>query len=197
MLLRSLQPDQVETTLQLNSFITSSHIVFLNPPGSASIQPALWHVHLHVLAARPTGHFKTDLSRPNRRTDLSSSEDLDCTDLSLDGLVCSLSAAVCVAVSDWTFFAHDFGGDVRASFVFNVDDARSLVNLQYHFLMTCGQHVVRECLFCVTMTRAIAKYNVGRECSRQSFITSWNGNRRSILTHEHMVCGELRHAART
>ena len=62
-------------------------------------------------------------------------------------LVRSLNAAVCVAVSDWAFFVHDFGWDVRASFVFDVDDSRFLVALQYHFLMTCGQHVVAQVLF--------------------------------------------------
>ena len=56
-------------------------------------------------------------------------------------------------VSDWTF-VRDFGWDVRASFVFDVDDAW----LQYHFPMTCGQ---RKCSFCVTMTQAFARYNVG------------------------------------
>ena len=59
-----------------------------------------------------------------------------------------------------------------AGFVLDVDDARFLVTLQYHCLMTCGQHVVRECSFCVTMTRAFAKYNVGEECIRQSVMTS-------------------------
>ena len=78
-----------------------------------------------------------------------------------------LNGAVGVAVSDWTFFVHDFGWDVRAGFVFGVDDARFLIALQYHFLMTRGQHVVRECSFCVTMTRAFAKYNSSKKCFRQ------------------------------
>ena len=73
---------------------------------------------------------------------------LDGTDLSLDGLVCSLNASVGVTVSNWPFFEHDFGCDVRAGFVFDVDDTRFLVAVQNHFLMTCGQHVVRECSFC-------------------------------------------------
>ena len=34
--------------------------------------------------------------------------------------------------------------------VFDVNDARFLIALQYHFLMTCGQHVVRKRSFCVT-----------------------------------------------
>ena len=81
--------------------------------------------------------------------------------------------------------------------MFDVDDARWLVALQYHFLITCGQHIVRKCSFCVTTTRALARYNVGKECPRQSVRTSKDGDRRSILTHEHVVCGELRHVART
>ena len=76
------------------------------------------------------------------------------------------------AVSNWAFFEHDFGWDVRAGFVFDVDDARFLVALQYHYLMTCGQNVVRECSFCVTTTRAFARYNVCKACFRQSVITS-------------------------
>ena len=32
------------------------------------------------------------------------------------------------------FFVHDFGWDVRASFVFDVDDARFLIALQVLFL---------------------------------------------------------------
>ena len=53
---------------------------------------------------------------------------------SLDGLVRSLNATVGVAVSNWAFFVHDFGWDVRAGFVFDVDDARFLVALQYNTL---------------------------------------------------------------
>ena len=75
-------------------------------------------------------------------------------------------------VSDWIFFVQAFGWDVRTSFVSHVDDARFLIALQYHFLMTCGQPVVRKCSFCLTMTRAFAKYNVSKECLRQSVITS-------------------------
>ena len=41
------------------------------------------------------------------------------------------------------FVVRDFGWDVRAGFVFDVDDARFLLALQYHFLMSGGQHVVR------------------------------------------------------
>ena len=69
----------------------------------------------------------------NRRTNLSFGVVLDCTNLSLDGLVRSLNATVGVAVSGWTFFVHGFGRDVGAGFVFDVDDARFLVALQYHF----------------------------------------------------------------
>ena len=47
----------------------------------------------------------------------------------LDRLDDSFNATVCVAVSDWTFFAHDFGWDVRARFVSAVDDARFLFAL--------------------------------------------------------------------
>ena len=110
------------------------------------------------------------------------------------GLARTLSATVGVNVSDWTFFVHDFGWNVRARFVFDVDDARFLLPLQYHFLMTCGQHIVRKC---VTMTRAFARYNVSKECLRQPVMTSQNGGCRSILTHELVVCGEHRHAGRT
>ena len=132
-----------------------------------------WNV-VNVHAARRTSHSKTEVSRPsvgtNRRTNLSFNGVLDCTNQSLDGLVRSLSPTVGVAVVDWTFFLHDFGWDVRAGFMFDVDDARFLVALQYHFLMTCGQHVVRECSFCVTMTPAFARYTVSKECLRQSVI---------------------------
>ena len=63
-------------------------------------------------------------------------------------LICR-SAHASDTVSNWAFFAHDFGWDVRAGFVFDVDDARFLAALQHHFLMACGQHVVRKCSFCV------------------------------------------------
>ena len=48
------------------------------------------------------------------RADLSFCEVLDCSGVPVDGLVCSLDASLAVAVSDWTFFANDFGWDVRA-----------------------------------------------------------------------------------
>ena len=75
----------------------------------------------------------------------------------MNGLNCSLNAAVVDAVSVWTLFVHDCGWDVCARFVFHVNDARLLIALQYHILMTCGQHVLRERSLCVTMTRAFAK----------------------------------------
>ena len=50
-------------------------------------------------------------------TDLSFGAVLDCTDLSLDGLVSLSRAAVGVADSDWAFFVHDFGWDVCADCV--------------------------------------------------------------------------------
>ena len=103
-------------------------------------------------------HFLTELSRPICRTDLSFGVVLDCTDLSFDASFCSRNASVGVAFCNWTLFVHDFGWDVRAGVVFDVDDARFWVTLQYHFFMTCGQHVLRECFFCVTMTLAFAKY---------------------------------------
>ena len=115
------------------------------------------------------------LRETNRRTDLSFSAVLDFTDLSLDGEVCSLNAAVGISVSNWAFIVHDFVWDVRAGFVVDVVYTRLLVAQQCHFLMTCGQHVVLECSFCAAMTLAIAKYNVSKECFRQSVITSWNG----------------------
>ena len=59
----------------------------------------------------------------HRRTGLSFCEVLDCANLSLDGLVCSLDASVEVAVSDKTFFADNFGWDVRAGNVLDVNDA--------------------------------------------------------------------------
>ena len=71
-------------------------------------------------------------------------------------MVRSLNATVGVAVSDWTFFLHDFGWDVPAGFVFDVDDDRFLIALKYHFLMICGQHFVLKRSFCVTMSRAFA-----------------------------------------
>ena len=52
-----------------------------------------------------------------------------CPELSLNVLNFSLNAAVVVAFSVWTLFVHDFGWDVCARFVFNVNDARLLVAL--------------------------------------------------------------------
>ena len=63
----------------------------------------------------------------DRRTNLSFCEVLDCANLPLDGLNCWLNAAV--AVSDWTLFVHDFGWDLGASFVFDVNDTRLSVAL--------------------------------------------------------------------
>ena len=57
---------------------------------------------------------------------------LDCPNLPLDGLNCWLNAAVGVAVSHWTLFVHDFGWDVGASFVFDVNDTRLSVALWCH-----------------------------------------------------------------
>ena len=59
------------------------------------------------------------------------------------------------------------------------------------------QHVGCECSFCVTMTHVFTKYHVGTTCFRQLVVTSWESDWRSILTHDDVVCGELRHAART
>ena len=56
--------------------------------------------------------------------------------------------------------------------------------------MARWQHVVGKCSFCVTMTRALAKYHVSKECSRQSVIASQDGDWRSILTNEHVVSGK-------
>ena len=56
--------------------------------------------------------------------------------------------------------------------VIDIDDARFLVAMQDYFLTTCGQHVVGECSFCVTVTRALTKYKSSKECFRQSAITS-------------------------
>ena len=84
----------------------------------------------------------------------------------------------------------------KPDFVFDVDDAQFLISLQYHFLMTGGQHVVRECSCCVTMTCAFARYNVGKNgfvnpSSRARVVIS------VVLAREQKVCGERRHAART
>ena len=51
-----------------------------------------------------------------------------------------------VTVSNWALFVHDFGWDVRACFAFDVDDARFLVALQYHFLMTCDNTLCASAL---------------------------------------------------
>ena len=66
--------------------------------------------------------------------------------------------------------------DVFATFEFNVNDAQLLVALWYHILMTCGQHVLRECSLCVTVARAFARYNVREKCFRQAVITSKHGD---------------------
>ena len=50
----------------------------------------------------------------------------------------------------------------------DVDDVRFLFALQFHFLMTCGQHIVRESShFCVTMTRAFAQ---GTTLAKNAFV---------------------------
>ena len=59
------------------------------------------------------------------------------------------------------------------------------------------QHVGCECSFCVTMTHVFTKYHVCTTCFRQLVVTSWESDWRSILTHDDVVCGELRHTART
>ena len=60
-----------------------------------------------------------------------------------------------------------------------------------------GPYVGCECSFCVKVTRVFTTYRVGKECCRQLVVTSWESDWRSILTHDDVVCGELRHAART
>ena len=60
-----------------------------------------------------------------------------------------------------------------------------------------GPHVGCECCFCVKGTRVFTTYRVGKECFRQLVVTSWDSDWRSILTHDDVVCGELRHTART
>ena len=62
--------------------------------------------------------------------------------------------------------------------------------------MTSGQHLEGECSFFVTVTRAFFRYP-DKECFRQTITSSKDSDWRSVLTHEHVVCGELRHAART
>ena len=88
-------------------------------------------------------------------------------------------------------------GDVRGCFVFDVDDAWFLVALQDDFLMTRGQNAVCERSFCVAVTHAMATYKFSKNCLRRSVTTNKNGDWRTILTNEHVVGGELRHASRT
>ena len=67
-------------------------------------------------AACRTSHFKTELSRPLSRL--------------IVAPVCrSMQSAVGVGVTDWALFVDDCSFDVRAGFVFDVDDARFLVAL--------------------------------------------------------------------
>ena len=66
-------------------------------------------------------------------------------------------------------------GTCVPAFVFDVDDARFLVALQYHFLMTRGQHIVGECSFSIAMTRPFDKYHVSKECAHQSSTASLDG----------------------
>ena len=120
---------------------------------------------------------------------------LSCQGLSSHGCVVQCSLPLELVSSTGALFVDDCSFNVRAGFVFGVDDARFLVALQYHFLMARCKHVLGKCSFCVTMTRALAKYHVSKECSRQSVIASKDGDWRSILTHKHAVSGELRHAA--
>ena len=115
--------------------------------------------------------------------------------LTLDGLVGSLHASVGVAVADWALFVDNFGWVVCACFVFDVDDAGTLIVLQDHFLTTGGQHVGCECSFCVPVTRVLAKYCVGEACFPHSVVSSQDCDRGSITTHEGGFCGEPRHAA--
>ena len=85
-------------------------------------------------------------------TDLSFGAVLDCTDLSLDGLV-SLSQCCrwrcCLRLG---FSSYTISVGMCVPTVFDVNDAKFLVALHCHFLMICGQHVVRECSFCVAMS---------------------------------------------
>ena len=110
-------------------------------------------------------------------------------------MVDSLDDYVGVAVSDGTFFLDGFGWDVRASFVFDVDDDWFLVALSYLILMTSGEHFERECSISVTVTRAFTKYHDDKECFRMSVIASQDSDWRSTLNQKHVVCGELRDAA--
>ena len=98
-------------------------------------------------AACRTSHFKTELSR--LRIELSW--------LIVAPVSRSMQSAVGVGVTDWALFVDDCSFDVRAGFVFDVDGARFLVALQYHFLMARCKHVVGRCSFYVTMTRALCK----------------------------------------
>ena len=94
----------------------------------------------------------------------------------MDGLVCSLNAAFGVDVYNWALIVHDCGWDVRAGIVFDVDDARFLIALKYHVQMTCEKHVVGECSFCITITRAFARYNVSKKCFRQTVTNNYDGD---------------------
>ena len=119
---------------------------------------------------------------------------LDCTDLSLDGLVGSFDAAVGVVDPSWALFAHDFGSDVRAGFVFDVDDARFLIALSLSdvpWTTRCGRVLFlrnHDSCFCKVSTIAKNAFvSPSKSCQ--------DGDWFSILTHKHV--GELRHAART
>ena len=81
----------------------------------------------------------------------------------LDRLDDSFDATVCVAVSDWTFFVHDFGWDVRASVL-----VRSVISLSDDLDNTLWA----SALSALTETRAFAKCHVCKQCCRQSVITN-------------------------
>ena len=85
-------------------------------------------------------------------TDLSFGAVLDCTDLSLDGLVSLSQCCRWRCCPRLGFSSYTISVGMCVPTVFDVNDAKFLVALHCHFLMTCGQHVVRECSFCVAMS---------------------------------------------
>ena len=91
-------------------------------------------------------------------------------------------------LSSWTF-------SFWMSFVFDVDCAGFLVALCDHLPMTSGKHVGCDCSFCAAVT--FTKHHGGKERLRHPVVTNWDSDWRSIITHEHVVCGDFRHAAKT
>ena len=116
-------------------------------------------------------------------TDLSFGAVLDCTDLSLDGLV-SLSQCCrwrcCLRLG---FSSHTISVGMCVPTVFDVFDAKFLVALHCHHLMICGQHVVRECSFCVTMSLPAMNIQSVATFDTPPGLDSWCGAFFALGTH--------------